>query len=128
MDILRLPLAIILLVSGAAMLASGLIVLWRTSMFLGRAIETDAMMVVGENGMKVFHFFTQDDRRIELAALAGTTGFEDGQRVRVLYDPVSPENAQLKRSMNWWLLPSLTAILGFVLMLMGVSHFSNAMR
>jgi hypothetical protein len=128
MDILRFPLSIILLVSGAAMLAAGLIVLFRTSNFLSRAVETDAMMIVREDGSKVFHFFTNEDQRIELAALAGTTNFEDGQRVRVLYDPTSPFDAQVKRETNWWLLPSLTAVGGFVLLLIGVSNFSNAVQ
>ena len=126
MDILRFPIAIILLVSGAAMLAAGLIVLWRTSTFLSRAVETDAMVVAGENGTKVFHFFTSDDRRVELAALMGTTRYEEGQRVRVLYDPTSPENAQVKRDSNWWLLPSITAIAGFIVMLIGVTNLTSA--
>ncbi len=128
MDILLFPIAIILLVSGAAMLAAGLVVLWRTSSFLGRAIETDAILIITEDGSKMFHFFTLDDRRIELAALAGTTNIEPDQRVRVLYDPSLPEHAQLKRDTNWWLLPSITAISGFLLLILGASNLSNAIR
>ena len=126
MDILRFPFAIILLVSGVAMLAAGLIVLWRTSTFLSRAVETDAMVVAGENGSKVFHFFTNDDRRIELSALMGTTRYEEGQRVRIRYDPASPENAQVKRDGNWWLIPSITALVGFIVMLFGVTTLTRA--
>lgn len=128
MDILRLPLSIILLVSGAAMVAAGLVVLMRTSSFRSRAVETEAMMVVNDNGTKVFHFFTEDDQRIELAALAGTTRYADGERVRVLYDPKSPGNAELKSESNWWLMPALSAIAGFVLLLIGVSNLSNVFR
>jgi hypothetical protein len=128
MDIFHFPFAIILLVSGAAMVAAGLIVLWRTSTYLTRAIETDAMVVVCEDGSKVFRFYTRDDQRIELAALAGTTHFEDGQRVRVLYDPAAPADAQIKRETNWWLLPSLAALAGFVLLLLGVSNFNSAIQ
>lgn len=128
MDILRLPVAIVLLVSGAAMVAAGLVVLMRTSSFRSRAVETEAMVVVIDNGTKVFHFFTRDDQRIELAAMAGTSRFNEGDRVRVLYDPKSPEIAEVKSESNWWLLPSISAVAGFVLLLIGATNLSNVFR
>lgn len=118
--------AILGLVSGACMLAAGGLVLYRTASFLNSAVETTAIVYADAGGAKTFHFTTNDDKQIVLAALAGTTRYAEGEQVRVLYDPNYPENARIKRDGNWWLLPSITAVVGLLLLIAGASSLARA--
>jgi hypothetical protein len=122
---LQFLLYILLIVSGAVMLAAGGLVLYRTGSFLNAAVETTAIVYADASGAKSFHFTTDDERPIVLAALAGTTRYAEGEQVRVLYDPNYPENARIKRENNWWLLPILTAVVGLVLLISGASGLAR---
>jgi hypothetical protein len=118
--------AILLLVSGTVMFAAGGLVLYRTASFLNDAVETTAIVYSDTSGNKSFHYTTQDDKKIVLPALVGTTSYEAGAQVRVLYDPAAPENARIQRERNWWLLPAITAVIGLVLLVAGMTSLARA--
>jgi hypothetical protein len=111
--------------AGLAFLLLGLGLLGRTTSFLGRAVETEALVarLVENRGADllytpVFAFKTPDGRLVEVTHSVATNppAWGVGERVALLYDPEDPSRASPRTWLSLWLLPTIFTGLGVALL------------
>jgi hypothetical protein len=116
-------LLMMVMISGAFMIAAGSVVLLRTFTFMRYAVEARAMVHASDAHFagKVFRYRTRDNNYIEVPAMRGTLQYQIGEEVPILYNARNPKTAYIKHPQNWWMWPSVTMVAGLAFAFIGLA-------
>jgi hypothetical protein len=130
MDLGTMFVLMMVMISGAFMIAAGSVVLLRTYAFLRNAVEARAMVHASEAAYagKVFRYRTRDDDYIEVPAMRGTLHYQVGEEVPILYHARSPKTAYIRHPRHWWVMPGITAVAGVAFALAGLAGLAGRVQ
>jgi hypothetical protein len=77
----------------------------------------------------VIEFVTRDGESVRFQDSTGSNPpeYREGERVQVLYDPLTPESARIESFAGLWLMPTVLLGFGAVFVLFGVLGFFNSL-
>jgi uncharacterized protein YneF (UPF0154 family) len=119
---------------GLGLLTAGAMVYLHTERFIARASEAEGAVVELERRGSVYHpvvsFNAQDGKSVTFASSIGSSppSYRKGEKVRVLYDPVNPQEARIEGIFSLWLPVMILWGIGGVFFLIGGSFLGFFLR
>jgi hypothetical protein len=122
----------IFLIAGLYILFGGLVSWYRTRNFLARCVKTKGVVVShhyltnSDEGKKTttsfpLYRFNHPITGTEYTVRSNVSGrLEEGQEIRILFDPQDPENAKIDNLYHTWMIPIVVTFLGVIFSFLGV--------